>query len=36
VPKFRGQPGDLRTQFIEARAQYPEVRNRKPNSGADQ
>jgi hypothetical protein len=25
----------LRTQFIEARAQYPEVRNRKSNSGTD-
>jgi len=35
APKFRGQPNDLRAQFIEARAQYPKVRNRKPDSGAD-
>jgi hypothetical protein len=35
APKLRGQPGNLRAQFIEARAQYSEVRNRKPNSGTD-
>jgi len=35
APKFRGQPGDLRAEFIEARAKYPEVRNRKSNGGTD-
>jgi hypothetical protein len=35
-PKFRGQPADLRTQIIEACAQYAKVRNRKSNRGTDQ
>jgi hypothetical protein len=35
APKFGGQPGNMRSQFIEACAQYSEVRNRKPDSRTD-